>query len=301
MSSKPKRPIGITLLASVFLYVGCLGSVLFPIFVIFGIAPDMVSGLIAGVGPAHPGLRPAVRVGAYFLLLIWYLFYVAYACIGFGLWKLRDWARRALLGLAVFSSVVWILCVPFAGKVVAEAGWALLAATTLGWVLSCAWLVWYLRRPRVRFAFAAGTPMLATRLASEPPTGMSRKGKILTVSAVLATVALFSSTLLYAVEDMFRRSPIYQMTLNEAAHSECVAARIGTPFSPGWLAGGNMEESNAKGSAHLKIPIRGLKGKGDLAVSAEKQGGVWAINKLVLVQNNVETQVVPSKSSSTCQ
>jgi len=301
MSSKPKRPIGITLLAGVFLWIGCIGSVLFPIFLIFGLATDMVNDITVEVGPSHPWLRPAVRVGGYFLVLIWYLLYVAYACIGFGLWKLRDWARKAVLGLAVFSAVAGVLVVPFIREPAAMAGAAMTVAAVVWLVLPFAWLVWYLKRPRVRFAFGAGMPVSSDALRAEPPPGMAMNGKILTATVMLATVALLFCTLLYAVEGSLRRSPIYQMTLNEAARSGCVAARIGTPFTPGWFSGGNMEESNSKGSAHLEIPVKGPKGKGDLVVSAEKQGENWLIDKLVLVQGGEEMQLLPSASSSTCQ
>jgi hypothetical protein len=40
------------------------------------------------------------------------LLYMAYAVIGFGLWKLKNWARRSLLGIAKFG-VVAALVVSF--------------------------------------------------------------------------------------------------------------------------------------------------------------------------------------------
>jgi len=291
MSSKSKRPIGITLLAGVFLWIGCLGSVFFPFFVFYGLTADMMNLFTAGVSQSV-----VVRFGAHFLVFIWFLLYVAYACIGFGLWKLQNWARKAVLGLAVFSAVAGVLVMPFVGQPAAMA-----VAGIVAWVLPCAWLVWYLKRPRVRFAFGAGTPIPSDVLDPGPPTGMSKKEKILTAAALLATFALFFCSLLYAVESMFRHSQVYQMTLKEAARSGCVTSKIGSPFAPGWLAGGNMEDSNAKGSAHLEIPIKGNRGKGDLVVSAEKQGGVWSIHKLILVQGSEETQLLPSTVSSICQ
>jgi hypothetical protein len=296
MNSKSKRPVGITILAGVFLWTGCLGSILFPIVLIFsGLATDMVNDL-AGVGQSHPWLRPAVRVGAYLLVLIWYLLYVAYACIGFGLWKLRNWARKAVLGLSLLSVVAGVLVVPFAGLPPAMSG-----AWIVSWISLWAWLAWYLMRPRVRFAFGATVPTSVGSLDSEPPRGLSRKENMLVATAALATIGLCFCSLLYAVENEIRHLQIYQMSLKEAARSGCVTAKIGSPFTPGWLAGGNMEESNAKGSAHLEIPIKGRRGKGDLVVSAEKQGGVWSIDKLILVQGSEETQLFPYTAFSACQ
>lgn len=297
MNSKPKRPVGITLLAGVFLWIGCLGSVLFPIFLIFfGLANDMVNDLVGGVGQSHTWLRPAVRTGAYLLVLIWYLLYVAYACIGFGLWKLRNWARKAVLGLSALSAVVGLLVVPLAGQPTPMSG-----AWIVSWISLWAWLAWYLMRPRVCFAFGTIVPTSVGPPDSEPPGGLSRKGKIQVATAAFATIGLCFCSLLYAVENEFRHLQIYQMSLKEAARSGCVTAKIGSPFTPGWLAGGNMEESNEKGSAHLEIPIKGRRGKGDLVVSAEKHGGVWSIDKLILVQGSEETQLLPFTAPSICQ
>jgi hypothetical protein len=174
-------------------------------------------------------------------------------------------------------------------------------AWIVSWTSLWAWLAWYLMRPRVRFAFGTIVPTPGGPLDSEPRGGFSRKEKILVATAALATIGLCFCSLLYAVENEFRHLQIYQMSLNEAARSGCVTAKIGSPFTPGWLAGGDMEESNEKGSAHLEIPIKGHRGKGDLIVSAEKQGGVWWIDKLILVQGSEETQLLPSPASSICQ
>jgi len=115
-NTKAKRPVGIALLAGVFLWIGCLGSLFFPIFLISGLTRLMWDQTTAGMNQAEPWARVVVHFGAYpFFLLLW-LLYAAYACIGFGLWKLRNWARQAVLGLLAFSVAVTLLVIPFTVK-----------------------------------------------------------------------------------------------------------------------------------------------------------------------------------------
>jgi len=130
---------------------------------------------------------------------------------------------------------------------------------------------------------------------------MSTRGKALTSTAVIATIALFVCSLLFAVESVIRNSKIYEIALIEAGHSPCVATRVGTPFKPGWLVAGNMQESDTVGSAHLEIPVKGIKGKGSIFVSAEKQNGIWRIDELLLVQEGKETRITPDSSPAACE
>ena len=280
-NSKPKRPVGITLLAGVFLWIGCLGSLFFPILLGFGLTRIMWEGMTAGVAQSHPWLQPLIHYGAYPFFVLYWLLYLAYACIGFGLWKLRNWARRGLLGLLMIFAVASVLVIPF----VAEPA-ALGFATAIGSVIFSGWVIWYLNRPRVRLAFGSVAPTPPGSPGTETPPGMSKARKVWTASAAVATLGLFVGCILFAAESMIRKSEIYKTTLNEAEHSPCLTTRIGHPFTAGWLVMGNLEESNIRGSAHLEIPISGSKGEGTLVMSAEEQSGVWTIDDLVLVQKN---------------
>jgi hypothetical protein len=291
-----KRPIGVTLLALVFLWIGCLGSLFFPLFLFSGLTRMMWNQTTAGVNQSQPWLRFIVQHGAYPFSLLWWLFYMAYACIGFGLWKLRNWARQAVLGLTIFSVTVSLLLVPFLVRPA-----ALAFATITGLVPPFAWLVWYLNRPRVRFAFGALGPMESDSSISELPRAMSTWGKIFTAAAVMSTFAMFVCSVLFAVQSMFRQSQVYRITLGEAERSPCVAARVGNPFQPGWMVSGNMQESNTEGSAHLEIPVVGAKGKASLVVSAQKKDGVWKVDELVLVQKGKEIRLIPDDASPTCE
>lgn len=293
MTSKPKRPIFVTLLSCVFLWIGCLGSFFFPLFLFTGLAGTMWDQVSAGAGQSTTWIRFLAHFCKYPFLLAWFSAYLAYAFIGFGLWKLRNWARKAVIGISILGIVI---C-PVAGPLFTRSTPIPLLFTSLLWfVAPFGWLIWYLSRPRVRFAFGA-LPIAQTLTSEpEPPPAMSRRGKLFTATAAIATVVFLLGTLLFAIEDEMRHSEVYALTLNEADHSPCVAARIGR-VTPGWIFSGNMEESNLKGSAHLSIPVSGEKGKGKLIVSAEKQDGAWKIGELVLIQKGQEMRLVPSPTN----
>jgi hypothetical protein len=250
--------------------------------------------MTAGAGQSAAWIRFLVHFGKYPFLLAWFAAYVAYAFIGFGLWKLRNWARKAVIGISILGIAISPVLMPFLFRPVLS-----LLISLAGMALPFGWIIWYLNRPRVRFVFGAATPAQALTSGLEPPLGMSRTGKLLTALAAIGTFALFICFLLVAVEDEMRHSQIYALTLHEAEHSPCVAARIGEPLTPGWMVSGNLEESSVKGSAHLSIPVSGQKGKGDLVVSAGKQDGAWEIEELLLIQRKQEIRLMPSPA--TCQ
>jgi hypothetical protein len=295
MTSKAKRPVGITLLAIAFLWIGCFGALAFPI-IIFSAGTIMWIQLTGLLDQSHSWLRLVAHFGEYPFFVTWFLGYVAYAFIGFGLWRLRNWARKAVLGINLFAAAVSLLVTAFFVRPAAFAG-TMIAGETLPF----AWIVWYLLRPRVRFAFSAEAQLGVDSSNSGIPEGMSTGGKVLTVIAVLATFGLFVGFLLFTIEGMLRRSQIYETTLNEAGQSPCVAAKVGIPFAPGWFVTGSLTESSVEGSADLEIPIHGPKGSGTLAVSAKKESGIWNIADLTLQQNGRDIELLPATSSSSCQ
>ena len=291
MKPKQKRPVGVTLLACVFLWIGCLGTVFFPIIAIFG-GISMAWRLIAS-GVIHSEFW--LRLTSYLFCTIWYAFYVAYAFIGFGLWKLRNWARKSVLAVSLFSIAISLFAVPFLVK-----PWDFGVAIAIGMVPPFAWIAWYVNRPRVRFAFEAWPSAQEWAATTVYPAGLSKVGKACVLAGLLATFALFIGTVMVNVENTFHSSEIYKISLTEAQNSPCVATILGSPLTPGWGTSGSMEESGMNGSAILNIPVRGPRGKATLDLTAKKHNGVWKINSLVLVYGIGQIQILPGAAPADC-
>jgi hypothetical protein len=162
-------------------------------------------------------------------------------------------------------------------------------------------MIWYLKRPRVCFAFGA-TPYTSDDASTgEPPPGLSKKRKIWLAAAIVASVALFCGPLSVAIENEVSSLEIYKITLKKAQNSPCIAEKLGIPITPRWGAGGSWQEGNTDGSASLNIPVRGPKGKGRLEMSAEKQNGIWKITSLALTRDAERIQIEPPVSATSCQ
>jgi len=237
-----------------------------------------------------------LRITSYLFSIVFYLISVAYAVIGFGLWKLLNWARKAVLALSVFGAVVSVFALPFFVK-----PGVLAVAAIIGTAPFFVWIVWYLKRPRVCFAFGAWPSSRDGVPTADPPPGLSKRGKVLVATAIVATFVLYGGSLTVAIESMIRSKEIYQITLKEAQNSPCIAATLGAPLTPRWGAGGSWQEGTEDGSANLSIPVYGPKGKGSLEMEAEKQNGVWKITSLVLVHEPERIQVTPPNPASNCQ
>lgn len=274
MPNPRKRPIGITLLALSFLWIGCIGTVIFPIMVGFG------GGLLFGRTIAANVIHSAraLTIFATAFTVVFYLFYVAYAIIGFGLWKLRPWAYRAVVVLEALSILVGACVLPFFIKPLA------IALTGVGWVVTVsAWMLWYLRRPGVRFAFG----LYPATADGHPPPGLSTTRKGWTgVACAGSTLGLFFVSLSFAVEGMFHSSVAYQMALRQTNASPCTARLLGAPFAPGWFISGGMDTEGDRGSANFSIPMHGPKGSGTLELVAKSHAGTWKIESLILYRGS---------------
>jgi hypothetical protein len=285
MTSKQRRPAGITLLAIASIYAACGSMIAASIMMILGGA-KLFDQFVGGV--IHS--QALLRIGSFLAFALWLLLCATQAAIGFGLWRLQNWARKGHIGLAAFCYGIAILSLPFL-----KAPWQFYIAFAGGLAVALAWEVWYLMRPGVRYAFGDWPS------ASGPPPRLSRVGRAYVVLALIASFAAFSSSLMFDVESSFRNSPIYALALGQAQNSPCVGSFLGAPLTPEWAIEGNMTEGSVDGSADLEIPLHGPKGKGKLAVQAKKQKGVWEINSLILERGSEQIKILPAGSASSCQ
>jgi len=240
--------------------------------------------------------QPWLKAISYALDCVLFLLYVAYAFIGFGLWKLRNWARKGVLGITIFGALaVLIVSLVFVKPII-------LGISVIGLaVIEFGWIGWYLMRPRVQYAFGAWSRYSSSGEWIEPP-GLSKRGRLGIVTLAAASfVVFFVVPLFFAVGAMMRSSDAYKLTLNTAQASPCVTNTLGVPLEPGWMMGGSITESSIEGSAELSIPVKGPKGKGSLDVQAKKLNGNWRIDSLIFTHGTVRSSIVPSKSNQACQ
>ena len=280
-----------------FLYIGCLGTIVFPIMIFTGGVGQMWDML----GPSFIHSHVINLIASCLFSLTWFGAYVLYAFIGFGLWKLRKWALRAVtvvqwLGLAggLFGAIV-----------VARFQPVLAISVGIGTLAPFAGLLWYLRRPRVRAAFDPQTdrpviPFESGPPPPPPPLSTSRRKVWVQVTIVLGicgvVLALFVGSLFYTVETMFRSSDAYKIALSRAQASPCIVDKLGSPISAKWMVSGNMSETGQIGSADFEIPIRGPRGHGELDVSATKADGSWTITTLTLIHDDGQIHLLPVPS-----
>ena len=287
-----KRPVGVTILALVYLWIGCFGTVFFPFIVAFGAFTKPWDHFAGGV--IHSELW--LRITFYTLLSVLYLFYVAYAVIGFGLWKLRSWARTSVFVINLIGAAAG-LCVAAIFVRPGILALAVLAETVPPFL----WMAWYTQRPRVRFAFGAWPTSRDGMSVTEQPPGLSKVGNVWVASALVATFALYICCLLFAVESMLSSSDIYQMTLKEAQNSPCSVKMFGAPLTASWGTTGSIEIRSNDGFADLSIPVHGPRGKGRIKVLADKGDGAWIFHSVVLVHGNDEVQIAPQASAADCK
>jgi hypothetical protein len=289
MNSNLKRPIGVTLIALGFLWIGCCGTLFFPIIGLTGGLSAMWPLALGSTIHSQPWLKAI----SYALDCVWFLVYIAYAVIGFGLWKLKNWARKSVIGITILGAIAaLIVALVFVRPVI-------LGISVIGMALvEFGWLGWYLMRPRVRYAFGAWSRYSSAGVWIEPP-GLTKRRKLgIGTLAAASLVVLFAIPLFFAVEEMMRGSDAYRLTLNKAQASPCVTNALGSPLKPGWMMEGSITESSIEGSADLTIPVRGPKGKGNLDMRAKKVSGNWRIDSLVFTHGTVRSSIVPSESES---
>ena len=168
MPHKLKRPIGVTLIALAFLWIGCCGTLFLPIIGLTGEMSALWRLSFGSIIHSEAWLKTI----SYVLDSVWFLLYVVYAVIGFGLWKLKNWARKSVLGIAILGVIGGLIASLVFVRPIA------LGISVIGMaVVEFGWLGWYLMRPRIRYAFGAWNRYSSAGEWIEPP-GLSTRGKL---------------------------------------------------------------------------------------------------------------------------
>jgi hypothetical protein len=90
----------------------------------------------------------------------------------------------------------------------------------------------------------------------------------------------FVAAIFTVVDVSFRNSTVYQEALACAGKSSQVNDRIGNPLRPGRILSGELNVSGSTGTATMRIPITGPRGKGSIVLDARKVDGTWIFRTL---------------------
>jgi hypothetical protein len=290
MQSQLARPVGIILLALNYLLIGCFGTLFLPF--ILWIAPPGIHELVSHVIPS----RALSLLVTCIIMTLWAGGYVLYASIGYGMLRLRTWSLKA----AVATQWVGLAFALIAAAVAARSDWMLSVSIGAFCLLWVGGILYYLRRPRVRWPFDASTAITKGQpVPTQPPASAMPTWKIVTsvLTVFVVGVALFVVGLLATIERSFRSSAAYAMAMDRAQGSECVIKTLGQPLIAKGFISGNLNTNNDAGDADLDIPIHGPKAGGNLHVEAKKTSGRWTINSLTVEHSNGQIQLAPIPSS----
>jgi hypothetical protein len=287
MYPQPKRPLGITLLAIPFIWIGCSGALILPLMSLAG-----VGAIFRKLLTPYLFHSTALAVAASsLLLLLWLGAYILYAFLGYGLWKLRPWALKGAVIVHVFGIVIGLIAVIILLKY--EPLMAL--PIGIGTISPFAGILWYLKRPNVRAAF--GMPVPTPPIATVPRKPLKPWVMVtIALSACAILLVTFVFGLLFAIDKTFRQSDIYNMSLDRARNSPCVVAKLGTPIVAKGTIEGNLNTQGSEGTADMSIPMHGPKGSGSLEVSGKKVDNRWEIDSLTLLDDEGQIHLLPVSS-----
>ncbi len=289
MQPQLPRPVGVILLALNYLVIGCFGTLFLPLFL--WIAPPGIHELVSQAihSPTLSILLTCI------IMIIWAGGYVLYALIGYGMLRLRRWSLKA----AVATHWVGVALALIAVAVVAKFDWMLSVSIGAFCLLWVGGILYYLRRPRVRWPFDAAAAIAKGQpIPPQPPAGAMPTWKIVTcvLTVFVLGVAVFVVGLFASIERSFRSSAAYAMAMDRAQASPCVAKTLGQPLVAKGFISGNLNTHNDAGDANLDIPIRGPKASGNLHVEAKKTSSIWAINSLTVEHSEGQIQLAPVPS-----
>jgi hypothetical protein len=116
-------------------------------------------------------------------------------------------------------------------------------------------------------------------------------------AGLIVVVIAFVTFLLVTVFGSMRASTPYKESVARAQHDARVIEALGTPVSPGYIFGGQINTHNNDGDANFGIPLHGPKGGATMVVKATKTDGTWTYQIMkVEVQGRVIDLLQPSTS-----
>jgi len=103
---RPARPLGITVLASLFLYLSFGGTAILAVLLLSGAARHAWVLLVEEAVSVSPRLMAIAHLGPLPIFGLCLIACAVYALIGAGMWTLRRWAREILIGVSILCAIL---------------------------------------------------------------------------------------------------------------------------------------------------------------------------------------------------
>jgi hypothetical protein len=110
---------------------------------------------------------------------------------------------------------------------------------------------------------------------------VQRTWAICGLALVAAAMVLPALALGYAMQQA-KASEYYRAAMARVNADPRVTDALGSPVEAGWYVLGSLETAGEAGTAELRIPLQGPKGRGTARLTAEKLLGPWSIRELAV-------------------
>ncbi len=94
-------------------------------------------------------------------------------------------------------------------------------------------------------------------------------------SLIIIAIIVFAGSLIWGVSSLMSDSQAYKDAMVNARSNSVLVDRIGEPIETHGMSSGSIDYSNGVGSADLRIPIEGPKGKAIILVIGSGTGENW--------------------------
>ena len=112
--------------------------------------------------------------------------------------------------------------------------------------------------------------------------------------AVLGGMFMLFFAMSFLLMGIFNKSEVYEMSINNIAHTEKFIEKVGEPYESGMITG-SIQSSNSNGSAELNYTVEGPNGSVDVYVVGEKIVGKWIVTSQVIhYSDEDENEVIVS-------
>jgi hypothetical protein len=126
-------------------------------------------------------------------------------------------------------------------------------------------------------------------------TWLQRNTKWIVLGAIgggLLLLCGFIAAILMLVSAAVRSSDVHETSVARAQADSRVLEVLGAPVEAGYLVSGSIQIDNDHGSADIAIPLSGPVGSARLTVVAEKRGGRWSYDEMLVTPDASGTRPI---------